>query len=127
LTVTLPANAPTGSFTLTITAQAGGLTRLATAILTVTAAPQTQTQTLTPTTTATTESIMDLLQQNSLLLIGVLAVVIVALLAVLLRRPKAPSQPKPQEPARFCATCGKPLTYVTEYSRWYCRNCKEYR
>jgi hypothetical protein len=25
-----------------------------------------------------------------------------------------------------CQTCGGPLTFVTEYNRWYCQNCKKY-
>jgi len=26
-----------------------------------------------------------------------------------------------------CQTCGGPLTFVTEYNRWYCQNCKKYQ
>ncbi|MEM2930905.1 MAG: hypothetical protein QW797_08630 [Thermoproteota archaeon] len=26
-----------------------------------------------------------------------------------------------------CAKCGTPLTYVQQYQRWYCPNCKEYQ
>jgi sporulation protein YlmC with PRC-barrel domain len=25
-----------------------------------------------------------------------------------------------------CPTCGKPLTYIEQYKRWYCYNCGEY-
>lgn len=25
-----------------------------------------------------------------------------------------------------CPTCGKPLTYIEEYKRWYCYNCSKY-
>ncbi|MDW8021560.1 MAG: PRC-barrel domain-containing protein [Nitrososphaerota archaeon] len=25
-----------------------------------------------------------------------------------------------------CSTCGKPLTYVEQYRRWYCYNCGKY-
>ena len=25
-----------------------------------------------------------------------------------------------------CASCGKPLTYVQEYQRWYCYGCQKY-
>jgi isoleucyl-tRNA synthetase len=35
-------------------------------------------------------------------------------------------RPLPQEPPRACVTCGKDLTYIEEYKRWYCYNCKKY-
>lgn len=25
-----------------------------------------------------------------------------------------------------CPTCGKPLTYIEQYKRWYCYNCSKY-
>ncbi|MCS7126179.1 MAG: PRC-barrel domain-containing protein [Aigarchaeota archaeon] len=25
-----------------------------------------------------------------------------------------------------CPTCGKPLTYIEQYKRWYCYNCSRY-
>jgi isoleucyl-tRNA synthetase len=36
--------------------------------------------------------------------------------------PKAP----PEEPERACDACGKALTYIDEYKRWYCYECKTY-
>jgi hypothetical protein len=27
----------------------------------------------------------------------------------------------------YCPTCGKPLTWINEYSRWYCYNCRKYQ
>ena len=123
MTVTLPSNVQTGSFTLTITGSGGGLDRVANVLLVITTATQTQTQTQTQTTT-TTPGFSDMIQQNSLLLIGLLVLVIVALLALFLRG-RRPSRPPP--PSRPCPTCGKALTYVKEYDRWYCNNCKEYR
>lgn len=45
-------------------------------------------------------------------------------------RPSAPVPPVPQyappQPTYSCPTCGRPLTYVTQYQRWYCYNCKRY-
>ncbi len=130
LTVTLPGNVQTGSFTLQITASGGGLTKIANAVLVISAATgtQTQTQTQTETQTETTTSGVlpfDIFQQSNLLLIAVLAIVILALLALLLRRRKSASPPPP--PANPCPKCGQPLTYVKEYDRWYCNNCKEYK
>lgn len=29
--------------------------------------------------------------------------------------------------AVFCSTCGKQLSWISEYSRWYCFNCKKYQ
>ncbi len=42
-----------------------------------------------------------------------------------------PITPKPVEPKREyiiprCPTCGKPLIYVPQYDKWYCRNCEKY-
>lgn len=31
---------------------------------------------------------------------------------------------KGEKPA--CPTCGKPLTYIEQYKRWYCYNCGKY-
>jgi len=38
-------------------------------------------------------------------------------------------KPKPKavtEPQNICPTCGKPLTYIQQYQRWYCYNEKRY-
>lgn len=38
-------------------------------------------------------------------------------------------KPKPKIEAvapNLCPTCGKPLTYIEQYKRWYCYNCKKY-
>lgn len=35
-----------------------------------------------------------------------------------------PAQPPPKQYP--CATCGQPLTYVQQYKRWYCNNCRKY-
>ena len=37
------------------------------------------------------------------------------------------SQPQVQQPAQtLCPTCGKPLTWIPQYKRWYCYNEKKY-
>lgn len=30
-------------------------------------------------------------------------------------------------PTPTCHKCGTPLTYIQQYQRWYCPNCREYR
>lgn len=42
------------------------------------------------------------------------------------RMSRAPPPPPPMATAQLCPTCGKPLTYVQQYDRWYCANCKKY-
>lgn len=120
LTVTLPNNVQTGSFTLTVTGSGGGLNRVASAVLVITAA---QTQTQTQTTTAK-GGLLETLLQSNLLLIGIIIVVVLVALALLLRRRK-PSYPSP--PPKPCPTCGRSLMYVKQYDRWYCNSCKEYK
>lgn len=34
--------------------------------------------------------------------------------------------PPPSAMAQTCPTCGQPLTFVQQYGRWYCPNCKKY-
>jgi uncharacterized membrane protein/ribosomal protein S27AE len=62
-----------------------------------------------------------------------IAVVVVLGVVVLLRRggqktsALSPAQQKPMaEVGNACPKCGKPLTFVQAYSRWYCTRCKEY-
>jgi hypothetical protein len=48
---------------------------------------------------------------------------------VLRRRGKVREQAPLTQPARvsYCPTCGKPLTWINEYNRWYCYNCQKYQ
>jgi len=39
---------------------------------------------------------------------------------------KVESAPKKQTAQPMCPTCGKPLTWIPQYSRWYCYNDKKY-
>ena len=36
------------------------------------------------------------------------------------------NQPQQQSSQHFCPTCGKPLTWIPQYERWYCYNDKKY-
>jgi hypothetical protein len=41
----------------------------------------------------------------------------------------APAPPPPApgaQAAPFCGTCGKPTTYIPQYGRYYCYDCKQY-
>jgi sporulation protein YlmC with PRC-barrel domain len=40
-------------------------------------------------------------------------------------QPAQPAQPV-QAAQPMCPTCGRPLTYIKEYQRWYCYNDKKY-
>jgi sporulation protein YlmC with PRC-barrel domain len=42
--------------------------------------------------------------------------------------PQVQVQPQPvQQPSQpMCPTCGKPLTWIAQYKRWYCYNDKKY-
>jgi len=48
------------------------------------------------------------------------------------REPKLEEKLRPSPPPleveeeRKCLTCGRKLTYVEKYDRWYCHNCKKY-
>jgi len=37
-----------------------------------------------------------------------------------------PPPPPPQIETVYCRTCGKPATYIPQYQRYYCYNCKKY-
>jgi len=130
LTVSLPSNVQIDSFTITIKGSGGGLERFANIVLVINpgvtqtqTATQTATQTQTETTTQT-PGFLDMLQQNSLLLLGGLLVLIVVVAFLALRRRSKYPPPPPGNP---CPNCNKPMTFVKEYDRWYCYNCKEYK
>ncbi len=38
-----------------------------------------------------------------------------------------PTAPTASASTPTCPRCGTPLTYVQQYQRWYCPNCKEYQ
>jgi hypothetical protein len=125
LTLTIPSNSPTGSFTLTITGSGGGLTRDANVILIVNPS-QTQSQTTSTQTTASSAGgLLEALQQNSLIVIGLLVLLVILLAALAMRgrgggraAPKQPGAPRlfcgkcgTENPAsnEFCASCGNKL------------------
>jgi hypothetical protein len=40
--------------------------------------------------------------------------------------PPAPPMAQPAAAVPFCANCGKPTTYIPQYGRYYCYDCKQY-
>jgi hypothetical protein len=41
-------------------------------------------------------------------------------------QPLPPPPPPPPQAVQTCPTCSRPLTFVQQYNRWYCYNCKKY-
>lgn len=124
LIVTIPGDSPTGTFTLTITGSGSGISRVANAVLTVN---PTQSQTQTPATTQTgggpptPNDLLGMIQQNSLLVIGLLAIVIVLFGVLALRgrgRRAAPQQQVGLSPM-LCGKCGTENPPGNEF----CANC----
>lgn len=37
-----------------------------------------------------------------------------------------PPPPPEEENVFYCKECGKPLTYIEQYKRWYCYSCEKY-
>jgi hypothetical protein len=119
LTLTIPANSPTGSFTLTITGSGGGLTRVANVVLVINPAAS-QTQTTTQTEATSSGGAMSLLQQNSLLIIGALIILVIVLAAIAMSRRGRPSAPQQQVAGRvFCGKCGAENPASNEF----CSSC----
>ena len=123
LTVTIPSNSPIGSFALTVTGSGGGLTRGASVVLVVNPSqpqPQTTQAATTQTGTNTPGGVLDMLQQNSLLIIAALAVLVI-LFALLAMRGRG-QRPVPQQmaPTRtFCGKCGAENPVSNEF----CASC----
>jgi hypothetical protein len=106
LTLTIPANSPTGSFTLTITGSGGGISRVANVVLVINSMP-TQTQTTSQTESTPSGGAIEMLQENSLLLIAGLIILVIVLAAIALSRRGRPHTPQQLGTGRvFCGKCG---------------------
>ncbi len=116
LTVTLPGDVPTGSYTLTVTGSGGGSSHVANLVLTVNAAMTTQTST---SSTQTSNDLMSMIQQNQLLILASV-VLLAVLIAVALRGRRKPT---PTEPSRtgvatgmvYCGKCGTQNPTANEF------------
>jgi uncharacterized membrane protein YvbJ len=105
------------------------MSRIANAVLTVNPTAQTQSQTQTQETTQTSggqsapNDFLSMIQQNSLLVIGLLAVVLVLLGFLALRGRKPSYAPSPaaqvQVPPLTCSACGTQNPTGNEF----CANC----
>ncbi|HDN18049.1 hypothetical protein B6U74_02820 [Candidatus Bathyarchaeota archaeon ex4484_205] len=45
---------------------------------------------------------------------------------IVILKEKVEVKPPPEKEKVICPTCGKPATYIQQYKRWYCYNCKKY-
>jgi hypothetical protein len=107
LTVTIPSNSPTGSFTLSITGSGGGITKVANVILIINPS-EAQTETTTQTETPSVTGVLETLQENSLIIIAVLALLVILFAALMMRsrgRGAVPQQVAATSRV-FCGKCG---------------------
>jgi hypothetical protein len=58
--------------------------------------------------------------------LGALLLLVGGIVALLRKEKRTPPPPPSNQTVVFCTNCGKPLTYVQQYQRWYCENCKQY-
>jgi hypothetical protein len=125
LTLTLPLNAPTGSYTLTVTGTGGGLSHVANVILVIGPAPQSQTtsQVTQPSNTQASNQpgvgdIMSLLQSNMLLLGAVIVILLLAAIVAALARRKS-NKPATGQTSKtgavFCKQCGTSNPTANEF------------
>jgi hypothetical protein len=112
LTVTLPANVSTGSFTLTVTGSGGGLSHITNLGLTVNASSVMQTN-----STQTSSDLMSMIQQNQILILGGIVLLAAIIIAAALRGRKPTQQPAQPSPSTtlgtiYCRKCGtsNPIT-----------------
>ena len=57
----------------------------------------------------------------------VLGVVIAYLVLRRKGKGRPPAMPTQVQGASYCPTCGKQLTWINEYGRWYCYTCQKYQ
>ena len=59
--------------------------------------------------------------------LGALLLLVAGIIALLRKEKHAPAPPPIETQTKyFCASCGNYLTYVEQYHKWYCENCKTY-
>jgi len=119
LTVTLPENVSTGSYTLTVTGSGGGLSHVANLVLTVSASSSV----MQTSSTQTSSGLMSMIQQNQILVLGGIVLLAAVIIAVALRGRKT-TQPAQVTPAAtletiYCRKCGTPNPTANEF----CTKC----
>jgi hypothetical protein len=58
--------------------------------------------------------------------LGALLLLVAGIVTLLRKEKLSPPPPPPTQTKFFCTSCGKPLTYVQQYQKWYCESCKQY-
>jgi hypothetical protein len=91
---------------LTVTGSGGGLSHVANLVLTVNASPVMQTS-----STQTSSGLMSMMQQNQILILGVIALIIALAVAAVLMSRRKPTQPAQVTPSAtpgtiYCRKCG---------------------
>lgn len=119
LTVTLPDNVSTGSYTLTVTGSGGGLSNIANLVLTVNAM-----QTSSTLNSQTSSDLMSMIQQNQILILGGIVLLAAVIIAVALRGQRKTTQPaQPTSSATpgtlYCRKCGTQNSNAHEF----CTKC----
>jgi len=116
LTVTLPGDVATGSFTITVTGNGGGSSHVANLVLTVNAASTTQTSS---SSSQTSNDLMSMIQQNQLLILGGIVLIIALVVAGALISRRKPSQTQPTSGATpgmiYCRSCGTQNPTANEF------------
>jgi len=58
---------------------------------------------------------------------GALLFIVAGIVALIRKEKKVQSASLPTvQTVHYCRNCGKPLTYIEQYGRWYCENCARY-
>jgi len=59
--------------------------------------------------------------------VGALLLLVAGIIALIRKeKPVQPPPPPISQQVFYCTSCGKPLTYVSQYQRWYCESCRTY-
>jgi len=60
--------------------------------------------------------------------VGALLLLVAGIVAVIRKEKpiQLPPPPTPTQQLFYCTTCGKPMSFIEQYKRWYCDNCKTY-
>ena len=58
--------------------------------------------------------------------IGALLLIVAGIIS-LIRKEKTSLPPPPMSPeVAYCTTCGKKMSFIGDYKRWYCESCQKY-
>ena len=57
--------------------------------------------------------------------VGALLLLVAGIIALVRKEKKVPPPPIPAS-SYYCTNCGRPMSWVSQYQRWYCESCKTY-